>query len=227
MGDKVVLTVEERSILGKKVKQLRKAGMVPGVMYGHDVAATAFMAPAILATKVWRTAGRHQPVELKLGGKTQLAMIKSADLDPVKHNLRHLSLQVVSQNEKVDTQVPVKVRGEGETPAEKAGLVVLQALESVEIQALPADLPDFLEVDGEKLATEGDHLTVADISPVKGVDIATDPSIVVVSVYEPGALAAQNEAAAGEATGEPEESAEGSDEAAEENTTEAEQAKSK
>ena len=175
-----------------------KAGMVPGVIYGQDVEATAVMAPSILATKVWRTAGRHHPVELTLGGKTQLAMIKSADLDPVKHSLRHLSLHIVRQNEMVDTQVPVKVRGEGETPAEKAGLVVLQALESVEIQAIPANLPDFLEVPGEKLAEQGDHLTVADILPVKGVEIATDPSIVVVSVYEPGALAAQNEAAAGE-----------------------------
>lgn len=120
MGDKVVLTVEERDVLGKKVKQLRKQGMVPGVVYGQDMDAVAVMAPAPVAAKAWREAGKHHPVELTIGTKKRLAMIKSADVDPVKHRLRHLSLHVVRQNEKVETEVPLKVKGEGETPAEKS-----------------------------------------------------------------------------------------------------------
>lgn len=212
MGDKVVLTVEERTILGKKVKQLRKEGIVPAVVYGADFASKAVMAPANLATKAWHTAGRHHPIELTIGKTKKLAMIKSAEVDPVKHSLRHLSLHVVKSNEKVDTAVPVKVTGEGETPAERAGLVVLQALETVEIQALPAKLPDFLEIPGEKLAETGDHVTVADITPADGVTVMTDPEIVVASVYEPSALAAANEAAAGDAEDESEVEAEnGSD----------------
>jgi large subunit ribosomal protein L25 len=204
MGDKVVLTVEERNVLGKKVKQLRREGLVPAVVYGGEMEAVSVMAPANIATKVWRAAGKHHPIELTMGAKKQLAMIKSADIDPVKHLLRHLSLHVIKQNEKVETEVPVKIIGEGETPAEKAGLVVLQALETVEIQALPAKLPDFLEVPGDKLAVPGDHLIVADIIPADGVEIHTESSIVVASVYEPGALAAQNDAAAGGATDETE-----------------------
>ena len=217
MGDKVVLTVEERKVLGKKVKQLRKQGLIPAVVYGQDMDATPVMAPAQVATKAWRNAGKHHPVELTIGSKKRLAMIKSADLDPVKHRLRHLSLHVVKQNEKVETEVPIKVANEGETPAEKAGLVVLQALEVATIQATPANLPDFLEVPSDKLVEPGDHVNVSDIVPADGVTVLTEPEIVVASVYEPGALAAQNEAAAGEATDETEVEAENGGEEGEAN----------
>lgn len=208
MGDKIVLTVEERTVLGKQVKRLRKEGKIPGVMYGQSEAAQPIMAPANLATKAWHTAGKHQPVEVMVGKKKRLVMIKSADIDPVKHTLRHLSLHVIKQNEKVTTEVPVKVSEEEQTPAERAGLVVLKAIETVEIQALPAKLPDFLEVPSEKLIEPGDHVTVADIKPVDGVEILTEPEIVVASVYEPSALAAANDAAGGDATEETEVEAE-------------------
>ena len=201
MGDKVVLTVEERNVLGKKVKQLRKQGMVPAIVYGSELqAALPVQAEAVAAQKAWSTAGKHHVVELTVGGKTRLAMIKSADLEPTKRRLRHLSLHVVKQNEKVETEVPVRVAGAGETPAEKAGLVVLTTVETVQVSALPAKLPDFVEVPGDKLTAEGDHVTVADILPINGVTIEGDPEQIVATVYEPGALAAANEAAGGDAT---------------------------
>lgn len=200
MGEKVVLTVEERTVLGKKVKQLRKQGFVPAVVYGNELEATAVMAPAVAAEKAWHEAGKHHVIELTLGGKTRLAMIKSADIEPVKRKLRHLSLHAVKQNETVETEVPIHVRGEGETPAEKAGFVVLKTIETVEVAALPNSLPDFMEVPGSKLAEPGDHLTVADIIARGGVEVKSDPEQIVVTVYEPGALAAANDAAGGGAT---------------------------
>ncbi|MGH7196687.1 MAG: 50S ribosomal protein L25 [Candidatus Saccharimonadales bacterium] len=199
MGDKVFLTVEERKLLGKKVKQLRKQGYVPAVVYGHNFDATPVMAPANVAEKVWHDAGRHHPIELTVGDKKRLAMIKSADLDPVKRRLRHLSFHIVKQNEKVQTEVPIRVMGEGETEAEKAGLVVLQALEMASVEALPRDLPDFVEVPSVTLVEPGDHVTVADIKPIEGVTLLAEPEVVVATVYEPSALQAANEAAAGEA----------------------------
>jgi large subunit ribosomal protein L25 len=204
MGEKVVLSVEERKVIGKKVRQLRKQGMVPAIVYGADMQATSVMAPVVAATKAWRDAGKHQVVELTLGGKTQLAMIKSADLEPVKRSLRHLSLHIVKQNEKVETEVPLHITESGETPAEKAGLVVLKTIETVQIAALPKDLPDFMEIPGDKLTEAGDHLTVAAIIKRSGVEVLSDPEQIVVTVYEPSALAAANDAAAGDATDETE-----------------------
>jgi large subunit ribosomal protein L25 len=201
MGDKVVLTVEERNVLGKKVKQLRKQGMIPAIVYGSELkAALPVQAESVAALKAWRSAGKHHVVELTVGGKKRLAMIKSADLEPAKRTLRHLSLHVVKQNENVETEVPVRIVGAGETPAEKAGLVVLTTIEAVQVSAFPGNLPDFVEVPGEKLAAEGDHVTVADIIAVEGVEVTADPEQIVATVYEPAALAAANEAAGGDAT---------------------------
>jgi large subunit ribosomal protein L25 len=200
MVEKVVLNVKQRSIVGKKVAKLRKEGLVPGVIYGENIKPKSVEATYIDVQKVWRAAGRRQPIELNFDGVKHLAMIKTADIDPVKHMIRHLGLHIVNKNEKVETEVPVKIKleeGNEVTPAERAGLVVLMALEKVEIEALPGDLPEAIYFDGEKLIEEGQHASVVDLIVPKGVTILTDPEIVIATVYEPSAIAAQNEEAAG------------------------------
>lgn len=202
MGEKVLLEVKQRELIGKKVSKLRKQGLVPGVVYGENIKSKAVEAPYIEVQRVWRAAGRRQPIELSVDGAKHLAMIKSADIDPVKHRIRHLGLHIVNRNEKVETEVPVKIKldeGNEVTPAERAGLVVLTALEKVEVEALPGDLPEAIYVNGEVLAEEGQHVSVSDLIVPKGVAVLTDPEIVIATVYEPSAIAAQNEEAAGEA----------------------------
>lgn len=199
MGEKVMLTVEERKVLGKKVAQLRKQGLVPGVVYGQGIEATAVMAPEGILSKVWKEVGGRQPVHLTIGdGQRRLAMIKSAEFEPLKRKLRHISFHVVKQNEKVETEVPIRILGEGETVAQQHGLIVLQTLENVQISALPADLPEAVEVPSDKLVEEGDTVTVADIIAIPGVEIHNEPDVIVANVYSPAALEAQNAEAAGD-----------------------------
>lgn len=202
MGEKVVLEVKLRKVVGKKVSKLRQQGLVPGVVYGEKVKSQPVEAGEMEVARVWKAAGKRQPIELDLDGARHLVMIKTVDIDPVKHKIRNLGLHVVNKNEKVEAEVPVKVRlaeGNEETPAERAGLVVLMAIEKVEVEALPNDLPEAVFFDGEKLTEEGQHATVADILPTKGVAILTEPEITIATVYEPAALAAQNEATGGQA----------------------------
>lgn len=199
MTDKIELTLQERTVHGKAVKALRKQGLVPAVLYGHDYPAHSVMAAQVPMTKAYRTAGKHHPVELRLGRQKHLAMIKSADIDPAKHNLRHLAFHVIQQNETVETEVPIVIEGSGETAAEKAGLVVLTTIDSVQIEALPANLPDNLQAPGDKLVEIGDHLTVADLKVPSGVRVLSEPGQIVATVYEPSALQAANDAAGGEA----------------------------
>lgn len=199
MGEKVELTVEPRTVTGKKVRGLRRDGYTPAVIYGHDIEAQAVMAPTMLVAKAVKTAGKHQPIELTVEGKKRLAMIKATDADPVKHQLRHVAFHAIKQNEEVETEIPVVISGAGETPAEKAGLVVLTGASVVVVKALPAKLPDQLEADGEKLTEVGDHLTVADLTVPNGVTIVTDETQTLATVYEPSALQAANEEAGGDA----------------------------
>lgn len=197
--DKIVLEVTPRQVTGKKVKQLRREGTIPAIIYGHGVEPTSVMAPAGHVEKVVATAGKHHPVNLQLDGKNRLTMIKSVDIDPVKHKVRHVSFHAIKQNEKVETEVPIVLKGEGESPAERAGLIVLSTLETVTVKALPNDLPDSIEVAVDGLTEVGDHLTVGDLIIPKGVEIENDLEQGIASVYEPSALAAQNEKAAGDA----------------------------
>lgn len=216
MGDKITLKIERREVHGKKVKGLRKQGLTPGVVYGAGIEPVAVQADSSEVIRVVREAGKHTPVMLS-GAKKRVAMIKDIDYDATKHGVvRHVSFHAVDVNEPVLAKVPIVLTGEGESEAEKAGLVVLQALDEIEVKALPMELPEALEVSIVGLAQAGDRVTVGDITLPAGVELVekddgrrdedddeeekpTILDLVIASVYEPGALQAANEAAAGDA----------------------------
>ena len=200
----ISLKLTERTAQGKQVKKLRNEGMVPSVVYGGQADPIHTQSPLVETTKVAHKAGKHSPVHLMIDGKKKLAIIKTIDVDPVKHSVRHVAFHAIKENEVITTEVPIHLTGMGESPAERAGLVVLQALERIEIKAKPAALPESLEISLESLETADDKLTLGNIALPEGVEFAEQEQnleIVVANVYEPSALQAQNEAAAGDSEG--------------------------
>lgn len=198
----ITLELEKRDVLGKQVKHLRTDGIVPAVIHDHGKESIVVQGSYTDMHKVYLDAGKNHTVALQVGKQKYMAMIKHADIEPRKHRLRHLVFNAVKANEKVDAEVPVKMRlaeGNESTPAERKGLVVLSQLEAVEIEALPKNLPEILEYDGEKLAEAGDTVTVADLEIPEGVTVTTEATHAVATVYEPSALAAANDAAGGDA----------------------------
>ncbi len=209
MGDKINLKLDVRELQGKKAARLRQQGFVPGVVYGHGFDPILVQAEYGLVDKVVQDAGKHTPVHVTIDGKKKITLIKDIDRNPVKARIRHVSFHAVKANEVVHAEVPIHLVGQGESEAEKAGLIVLQAIEVVEIKAKPADLPEALEISIVNLKTDDDKVTLADITLPEGVeyaDVEQDLELVVANVYEPAALEAANEAAAGDA--EPEDVAE-------------------
>jgi large subunit ribosomal protein L25 len=217
VSDNIALALTKREATGKKVAGLRASGQIPGVVYGHDFAATNVQAPEVKFAKVVSQAGKHHLVDLDIDGKKEMGLIKSIDIDPVKNTIRHVAFHIVKQDEAVETDVPIKLVGEGESEAERAGLVVLQSLETLKIRALPKDLPDSLDVSILTLAEPGQGVTIGDLTIPKGVELVEENmEITIASVYEPSALAAANDAAGGDAEEETEVPAEeGSEEAIE------------
>lgn len=214
MGNKIELTLDERTVHGKKVAGLRKQSITPAVVYGPGMTPVSVQAAHNTLEKIYRQAGTHTPVHLTIAGKKRIALIKDVEFDVVKHTINHVSFHAVKANDPVTTEVPIHLIGVGESPAERAGLVVLQALEKIEVKALPMDLPEALNVSIDSLVEPNDHVTVADIvlpENVELVDHVVDPNadedieqhsvteLVVASVYEPSALQAANEAAGGDA----------------------------
>jgi large subunit ribosomal protein L25 len=201
----ISLKLNERTMVGKKAAKLRHAGQIPSVVYGGKSEPIATQSPAVETTKVARSAGKHTPVHLVIDGKKKLAIIKSIDVDPVKRSVRHVAFHTIKQNESIITEVPIILTGMGESAAERAGLVILQAIEHTEVKARPANLPESLEISVMELASTDDKLTLADITLPEGVEFADaeqDVTLVVANVYEPSALQAANESAGGEAESE-------------------------
>lgn len=213
MGNKIELKLDEREIHGKKVKQLRKESIVPAVVYGAGMEPVSVQADHNVLERVYRQAGSHSPVHLTIGSKKRIAMIKDVEFDVVKHTINHVSFHAVKANEPVVAEVPIHLVGTGESEAERAGLIVLQAIEKIEVKALPMELPEALEVSVESLKEAGDKLTVGDIEVPKNVEIVdnddgregtadddvTVMDLTIATVYEPSALQAANEAAGGDA----------------------------
>lgn len=197
----ISLKLTKREAHGKKVATLRRDGFVPSVVYGGHDEPVSTQSAVVETDKVVHDAGKHTPVHLTIDGKKQLAIIKSIEVDPVKHRVVHVAFHAIKQNDVITTEVPLILVGVGESAAEKAGLIVLQAIETIEVKAKPANLPESIEISIAHLATDEDKITLHEITLPEGVeyaDVEQDLDLVVANVYEPAALEAANEAAAGD-----------------------------
>jgi large subunit ribosomal protein L25 len=182
------LKLQQRTVAGKGLNRLRQDGVVPAVIHNHGSESILVMAPEMELVKVYQAAGKHHPLNLEVGDDKYLALIKDAHFNPVKRRLQHIVFQAIKQDEKVEAEVPIRI--EGDIPAEKVGLMVLHQLDSVEIEALPKDLPDELVVQAEALAELHDKLTVADLQVPSGVTVLTDAEHPIATVVETRAMMA-------------------------------------
>lgn len=190
------LDLQERTVVRKRLAELRKQGLVPAVIHNHGKESIHVAGDFMQLTKTYQRAGKHHPVNLTVSGKKHLALIKGADFGPAKHELRHLVFQAIKQNEAVEAEIPVVFKEEAEIPAEKLSLMVLKQLDTVQVKALPKDLPDQLVVDPSKLIEVGDHLSVSDIVVPSGVTLLTEPEHSIAVVEMPKDQIAEANAAA-------------------------------
>ena len=218
-SDTITLSASKRDVLGKKVRGLRAIGQTPAVVHDHGKQSLHISVEEKELKKVFSSAGKHHPVELKVDGKTYTTLIKEVTNRPASAQIYHTVFQAVSANETVKAEVPIKLVGE-DVPAEIAGLLVLQNLDRVEVEGLPKDLIDVLEVDSTVLAEAGDKITIADLKVPAGIEIMAEPEQMIAIVEIPRDQVAEADAAAAElaadaAEGEEEEEGEASEETAE------------
>ncbi len=204
------LKVEERKVLGKAVKTLRKSGLLPGNIYGKDVKSTAIQVSLAEFQKVHKEAGETGIVEVDLNGKKVPTLIKNIAYDYINDVPLHVDFYQVNLSEKVKAQIPIELIGEPKAVTEKLGLL-LQVLNQIEVEALPADLPEKIEVNVEHLANVDDAILVENLKVSSGVEILTPKEEMVVKISEP----TKEEVVETPAPAEGEEAAEGETAAAE------------
>ncbi|MDP2860219.1 MAG: 50S ribosomal protein L25 [bacterium] len=183
--EKHKLIVSGRKITGKKVKKLRQEGLLPANVYGKAVKSSAVQVPIKDFEKIYKEAGETGLVELSVEGeeKTRPVLIHNLQINPVTRAFLHCDFYQVDLKEKIKASVPVVLVGEAKAVTSKIGLL-LQTLNEVEVEALPADLPEKIEVNVESLAAVDEQVTVGDLKVGKEVTILTAADQVVVKISE-------------------------------------------
>jgi len=194
------LKVEKRKVLGKLVKKLRREGILPCNIYGKGIKSEAVQVPQVEFDAVFKEAGETGLVDVALGEKTIPVLIHNMQKD-FRGNVLHADFFQVNLKEKVKTMVPLEVIGEPKAVLEKTGLL-MNILSEVEIEALPEELPENIQVDVAHLANVDDQITVADLKVPTGVTVLTEPEQVVSKIGELITKEAAAEAAAAEAAAE-------------------------
>lgn len=178
------LTAEERKVLGRKVKQLRRAGILPANIYGKKLKSRAVQVRLDEFQKVFGETGETGLVELKVNGEAYPVLIHNVQLDPVGDFPLHADFLKVDLKEKVGATVPIELVGE--SPAEKEGGVVVQQMHEIEVEALPTDLPEKIEVDVSALSEIDQAIKVGELKVDKTkVEVKEDPERIVVSIAPP------------------------------------------
>lgn len=195
---KHTLTVTKRDLLGRKVKKLRASGQLPATVYGKKVKSVSITVPSDAFAKTYSEAGETGLVELSVNGSVRPVLIHHVQKDPVTGSILHVEFHQVDLKEKVHADVPLVLVGESPAVTEKKG-VLLTILDEVEVEALPTDLMDKIDVDVRGLSEVNQEVRVGDLKVLGSITVLTDPTLTVVKVGSLITRQAEAEAAAEEA----------------------------
>lgn len=188
MSEETTVHAELRENFGKGfARRLRAAGKIPAVLYGHGTDPVHVALPGHQMLLLVRHA--NALIELDIAGKSQLALVKDVQKDPVHQIIEHIDLVVIKKGEKVQVDVPVVVVGES-----FSGTIVNQDATSVSLEVEATHIPQHVEVDVEGLE-EGARITAGELALPKGASLVTDPEVLVVAISVPAAAAAEESGA--------------------------------
>lgn len=174
-----------REILGKKVKNLRQKGIVPVHVFGHNIKSEFLQTEASSLEKLLRSAGTTRIVDLFVGHekKSKKVLVKEVQRDYRTGKPIHVDFYEVSMKEKIKVQVPIVIRGEEECPAVKGKKgFLMENLRSIDIECLPGNIPEKIEVDVSILTDLGNAIHVSDLKLGQDINILTGAGEVVVKI---------------------------------------------
>ena len=191
----VQLELQPRELLGKKVGRLRRAGIIPVHLYGPGIESRALQCAARQLIPILAAAGASSPISVSIEGESgsHLAFAREIQWDPTRDTVLHVDLLAADVSRPVTAQVNVVLTGEAPGAARSGGNVT-QLLLTVEVSALPLDMPAQAEVDLGVMDTVDSVLRAGDISLPAGATILTDPEEMVVRIDVPrGAVGVDEE----------------------------------
>lgn len=178
--DRLSLKAEERTVLGKKVKSLRRDGFIPAHVFGKKIETEHVSVKTIDFLKTFAQAGETGLIDLKISDeKVRPVLIRDVQTDPRTDAPIHIDFYQVNLSVKVTVPVPVVLMGEEPEEVKSGNAVVIQPMSEVEVEALPADLPEKIEVDITPLKQIDDTILVSSMKVPETITILADPEAVV------------------------------------------------
>lgn len=177
------LAIQNRTVFGKRVRRLRGEGFVPGEIYGHNIPNRHVSVNAKDFLRAYHEAGKHAIVTLTdATGERIPALIAYVDRHPISREFLAVDFRQIRMDEKIQTSIPLLFTGEA--PVLQQGLIVIRVLDRVEIESLPAALPDHFEVDLSKLEQASQSIHVKDLAIPEGVKVLVSEDTVIATVSE-------------------------------------------
>jgi large subunit ribosomal protein L25 len=179
--EEIKLEAKKRTVIGKKVKVLRREGLLPAIIYGTGIEPLAIQLDSREASKVLSLASGSTLINLKIGDENHTVILRDVQVDVIRRDIVHIDFLKVAMDTAITTEVPVRLVGEAPAVTELGGVLVT-GLTVVEIEALPGDLPDRITVDIESLIEINSSIKVGDVFFGKGVTILTEPDELLVRI---------------------------------------------
>ena len=227
-SDRVTLEVSERGaeqVGSRRVRRLRKEGLVPGVLYGKGSTRAIVVGERELRAALTGPSGLHAIVDVVVEGQTTAhhAVLKDFQRHPIRGTITHVDFHEVRLDRPIQATVAVQLVGD--SPGSKQGGIVQQVTREIQVEALPTGIPEHIEADISSLEVGG-TVRIEDLPSLEGVTYLDDPQVVLANCSIPRGITELEEAEAAAEGEEGEEAAEGevareaSDEAAAESDSE-------
>ncbi len=175
----------EAKIRNSTAKKSRQNGFIPAVIYGKKFANLNIELPAIDFSRVFKSAGTSNLINLVLDNNDKLkVLVQDIQFHPVTNNIEHVDLFKVDMKEKIKTDIPLEFIGDNSLIIEQEGTLITNK-DSVEVECLPSDLVDHLDIDISAITDWDMNIKVSDIIAPSGIEILDDPEEVIALIQQP------------------------------------------
>ncbi len=183
MMEQIELRVQERSLIGKKTKRLRRSGLIPAILYGPRTEPSPLQVKERDLRLALDRAGTNHLIVLTLGeaDEPRMTLAREVQRDVVTHSLLHVDFYEVVMTEKITADIPVTLVGESPIVVRNAGLLV-RGIDSVQVQCLPSQLLGSIVVDVSVLEELEQAVLVENLEVDEFIEILTNPEEVLVKV---------------------------------------------
>jgi large subunit ribosomal protein L25 len=183
--EKIVLKAQHRDVIGKQVKALRRMGRLPAVLYGRSIQPISVSFDFREANRILPGITSSHLIVIDVDGEEHPALVREKQFHPVQGKLVHVDFMVVSMTEKLRANVSIHLEGEAPALTDLNGVLV-SGIEEIEVECLPSDLPERINVDISSLNEIGSAIYVRDLHLPSELRVLTegDEMIVLITAQE-------------------------------------------